>query len=34
MRKNIMKMFKDIGFIMDVETNIEIVNFLDITLNL
>ena len=33
-RKNIMKIFKDIGFAIDVETNLKIVDFLDITFNL
>ena len=34
MRKNIIKTFKDIGFAIDVETNLKIVDFLDITFNL
>ena len=34
MRKNIIKTFKDIGFAIDVETNLKIVAFLDITFNL
>ena len=34
MRKNIIKIFKDIGFAIDVETNLKIVDFLDITFNL
>ena len=34
MRKNIIKIFKDIGFAIDVETNLPIVEFLDITFNL
>ena len=34
MRKNIIKTFKDIGFTMDVETNLKIAYFLDITFNL
>ena len=33
-RKNIMKIFKDIGYAIDVETNLKIVDFLDITFNL
>ena len=34
MHKNIIKIFKDIGFAIDVETNLKIVDFLDITFNL
>ena len=34
MLKNVMKIFKDVGFDIDVETNLKIVVFLDITLNL
>ena len=34
MPKNIIKTFKDIGFAIDVETNLKIVDFLDITFNL
>ena len=34
MRKNIIKIFKGIGFIIDVETNLKIVDFLYITFNL
>ena len=34
MRKNIIKIFKDIGFAIDVETNLKIVDLLDITFNL
>ena len=34
MRKNIIKTFKDIGFAIDVETNLKIVDFLDTTFNL
>ena len=34
MHKNIIKTFKDIGFAIDVETNLKIVAFLDITFNL
>ena len=34
MRKNIMKTFKDIGFTIDVETNLKILDFLDIKFNL
>ena len=34
MRKNIIKIFKDTGFAIDVETNLKIVDFLDITFNL
>ena len=33
MRKNIIKIFKDIGFAIDVETNFKIVDLIDITLN-
>ena len=33
MRKNIIKIFKDIGFTIEVETNLKIVVFLDITFN-
>ena len=32
--KNIIKTFKDIGFAIDVETNLKIVDFLDTTFNL
>ena len=34
MRKNVIKIFKDIVFSIDVETNLKIVDFLDITFNL
>ena len=34
MCKNIIKTFKDIAFVINVETNLKIVDFLDITLNL
>ena len=34
MCKNIIKTFKDMGFDIDVETNLKIVDFLDITFNL
>ena len=34
MCKNIIKTFKDIGFAIDVETNLKIVDFLDTTFNL
>ena len=34
MRKNIIKIFKDTGFAIDIETNLKIVDFLDITFNL
>ena len=33
-RKNIMKIFKDIGFAIGVETNLKILDFVDITFNL
>ena len=33
-RKTIIKMFKDIGFSIDIQTNLKEVDFLDITLNL
>ena len=33
-RKNIIKTFKDIGFDIEIETNLKQVNFLDITFNL
>ena len=33
-RKNIIKIFKDIGFGIDIETNSKVVDFLDITFNL
>ena len=32
-RKNIIKIFKDIGFRIDIETNSKVVNYLDITFN-
>ena len=31
---NFLDLFKDIGFLIDIETNLKIVNFLDITFNL
>ena len=34
MRKNIIEIFKNTGFVIDVETNLNIVDFLDITFNL
>ena len=34
MRKNIIKIFKGTGFAIDIETNLKIVDFLDITFNL
>ena len=34
MRKSIIKTLKDIGFAIDLETNLKIVDFLDITFNL
>ena len=34
LRKKITKIFKEIGFKIDIETNLKIVNFLDITFNL
>ena len=33
-RKNVIKIFKDIGFSIDIETNSKVVDFLDITFNL
>ena len=33
-RKNIIKIFKDFGFGIDIETNSKVVDFLDITFNL
>ena len=33
-RKTIIKIFKDIGFSIDIQTNLKEVGFLDITLNL
>ena len=33
-RKNVIQLFKDIGFFIDIVTNLKIVNFLDITFNL
>ena len=33
-RKSVIQLFKDTGFLIDVVTNLKIVNFLDITLNL
>ena len=33
-RKNIIKIFKDVGFGIDIETNSKVVDFLDITFNL
>ena len=34
MYKNIIKIFKDIGFTIDVETKLKVIDFLDITFNL
>ena len=34
LRKKIMKIFKKIDFKIDIETNLKIVNFLDLTFNL
>ena len=34
LRKKVIKIFKKIGFKIDIETNLKIVDFLDITLNL
>ena len=33
-RKNFIQLFEGISFLMDIETNLKIVNFLDITFNL
>ena len=33
-RKNIIQLFKDSGFLIDIETNLKIVDFLDITFSL
>ena len=33
-RKNTIQTFKDVGFLIDIETNLKIVDFLDITFNL
>ena len=33
-RKKVIQLFKDSGFLIDIETNLKIVNFLDITFNL
>ena len=33
-RKSFTQLFTDIGFLIDIETNLKIVNFLDITFNL
>ena len=33
-RKTIMKTFKDIGFSIDIQTNLKKIDFLDVTLNL
>ena len=33
-RKNLIKIFKDVGFSTDIETNSKVVDFLDITFNL
>ena len=33
-RKTIMKAFKDIGFSIDIQTNLNKIDFLDVTLNL
>ena len=32
--KNIIKIFKDVGFSIDIETNSKVVDFLDVTFNL
>ena len=32
--KNLIQLFKDIGFLTDIETNVKIFDFFDITLNL
>ena len=34
MRKNIIKIFKDVGFKIEIQTNLKIVDFLDVTFNL
>ena len=34
MRKNIIKIFKDVGFKIEIQTNPKIVDFLDVTFNL
>ena len=34
MRKNIIKIFKDVGFKIEIQTNLKIVNFLDVIFNL
>ena len=34
MRKNIIKVFKDVGFKIEIQTNLKIVDFLDVTFNL
>ena len=33
-RKNVIKLFKEIGLKIEIETNLKIVNFLDVTFNL
>ena len=33
-RKNVIKLFKGIGFKIEIETNLKVVNFLDVTFNL
>ena len=33
-RKNLIKIFKDVGFSIDIETNSKVIDFLDITFNL
>ena len=33
-RKDIIKIFKDVGFQLEIETNLKVVNFLDVTFNL
>ena len=33
-RKNVIKLFKEIGFKIEIETNVKIVNYLDVTFNL
>ena len=34
MRKNIIKIFKDVEFKIEIQTNLKIVDFLDVTFNL
>ena len=33
-RKNVIKIFKEVGFIIEIQTHLKIVNFLDVTFNL